>query len=62
MVEDALEVGRVLPGDLLLQLTSLLLTTLKVALQDHKSLCIATYNSKFTVIDLTAWNTHQKKP
>ena len=43
MVEDALEVGRVLPGDLLLELTtpSLLLTALKVALQDNKSLCIS---------------------
>ena len=54
MVQDALEVGRVLPGDLLLQLTSspLLLAALKVPLQDHKSLGVAAYKYKF--IDLAA--------
>ena len=44
MVEDALEVGRVLPGDLLLHLTSsLLLPALEVPLQDDQSLCVSTW-------------------
>ena len=42
MVEDALEVGRVLPGDLLLHLTSsLFLPALEVPLQDDQSLCVS---------------------
>ena len=50
MVEDALEVGRVLPGNLFLELTSsLLLPALKVSLQDHKSLCVPTFKNKSIV-------------
>ena len=67
MVQDALEVGRVLPGDLLLHLTSsLLLPALEVPLQDDQPLCVSTWTiCGFTSfywkkIDL-GWTTHQKK-
>ena len=61
MVEDALEVGRVLPGDLLLHLTSsLLLPALEVPLQDDQSLCVSAFR-KILYWSHSVERSHQKK-